>query len=1271
MPAFVKNGPDIPEHLLQMHEEGQVVFFCGAGISYPAGLPGFKGLVDGIYSKLGTSLNPIEKQSYEKKQYDSTLDQLERRHPGHRLAVRAVLSDVLKPNLRKKHASKTHQVLLTLSTDRNGKVRLVTTNFDNIFSRVIKKQKLDIPEFAAPLLPIPKRSRWHGVVYLHGLLPNKIDETELNRLILTSGDFGLAYLTEQWAARFVSELFRSYVVCFVGYGINDPVLRYMMDALAADELLGEKRTEAYAFASYSTGDKEQVQKEWVAKGVEPLLYEVKMGTHDHSDLHRTLHEWGNTYHDGIQGKEMIIAQHASYPPLGPSKRDYAVGRVLWALTDELAAKHFAEINPVPPLKWLEALSENQFTHSDLQRFGVAPNNSNDKDLQFSFLCRPSPYTSSPRMCIVDWGKNESDWDSVMFQLARWLIRHLDDPELILWLANYGGQIKEQFKKRIQTRLSEIDNLIANGNQEKLDLIREDSPKAIPGIQMRRLWRLFLAGRVKSFSRGTDFYYWLRRIESEGVTPSLRLELRELLAPKIKLRAPFRWSDNREYLPESTNIKQLVDWEIILSSEHVNSAIKEYEEKPYFLSSLHILLEEFTILLSDAFDLMGELGGIEEKSDLSYISQPSISEHHQNNYYQDWTVLVKLSRDAWLATAKQDKKRAFHAAQGWWGKPYPIFKRLSFFALTQTEITNQQLALEWLLSEGGWWLWSIETQREVCRLLVTLATKLDGSKMALLEHHILTGPPRKMFKNDLDQKDWEQIIDREIWLRLAKLHYAGGEMSSTAISKLEKISKKYPKWILSDDEKEEFPFWMESGKRWSIDEETPEGFARAPIIKTRLMEWLQKYPGSHRFSSIDGWQTRCRENPEIALQALSELAHTNNWPVDRWREALQIWSEESFLMNSWPKIATVLNSAPDDIIKSIAYSLSAFIQKVGKIFKDDEDLFFKSCERILEIDYDDDGNSDDPITRAINHPIGYVTQALLDWWYRNNLEDDQGLPQCLKELFSKICDTQEDKFRHGRILLTAHAITLFRVDKEWTTNFLLPLFEWRTSPNEARCAWIGFLWSPRLYKPFVHAVREQILETPKHYHSLDDSGKQFADFITFLSLDPSDIFTIKELTDAVAQMPINGLENSSQALVRAIEGSRDKRKSYWQNRILPFIHNIWPKTIELITTKISENFAHLCISASEAFPDAIKIIGHWLKPIQDPDYIIHLLYEAKLCEKFPKDALYFLDTVIGDNVQWIPRKLEQCLEGIKTNNKKLGKDIRFIRISDLIRRKGTN
>lgn len=327
---FVTNGPDIPDALLQAHEEGSVVFFCGAGISYPAGLPGFKGLVEKIYQLNGTALSDIEREAFKRRQFDATLDLLERRLPGQRLVVRSALMQALKPKLRHKSATDTHAALLRLARSREGALRLVTTNFDRVFHTAAKRTGQAFQAYAAPMLPIPKNSRWNGVVYLHGLLPEKRDDAALNSLVVTSGDFGLAYLSERWAARFVSELFRNYVVCFVGYSINDLVLRYMMDALAADRMLGEVTPQAWALGDCETGQEHRKAIEWEAKGVTPILYNVPNGNHDHSALHQTLQAWANTYRDGVQGKEAIVVKHALARPQDSTQQDDFVGRMLWA-----------------------------------------------------------------------------------------------------------------------------------------------------------------------------------------------------------------------------------------------------------------------------------------------------------------------------------------------------------------------------------------------------------------------------------------------------------------------------------------------------------------------------------------------------------------------------------------------------------------------------------------------------------------------------------------------------------------------------------------------------------------------------------------------------------------------------------------------------------------------------------------------------------------------------------------------------------------------------
>lgn len=776
---FICKGPDVPERLLQAHEDGRVVFFCGAGISYPAGLPGFAGLVKKLYADLEVTPSAVQKSAINAKQFDTAIGLLEAELVGGRETVRQKLASILTPKLKAQNATATHDALLTLSKCRNGHTRLITTNFDRLFEEVIARKSLIIERFQAPLLPPPK-NRWDGLVYLHGLLSDKPTQRELDRLVVSSGDFGLAYLTERWAARFVSELFRNYTVCFVGYSINDPVLRYMMDALAADRLLGESPPEMFAFGSCSKGKEQERANEWRAKNVTPILYHEH---NRHAYLHKTLHVWAKTYRDGVLAKEQIVLNSTIARPLASSQQDSFVGRVLWALSDPsgLPARCFADRDPVPSLDWLVPLSEERYHHADLERFGVAPGSAVDDKLSFSLTRRPSPYPLAPLMCIVEGGMHRCRWDEVMRQLARWLIRHLDDPSLLLWIVKQGSHPHQDLVRQIENRLEELTELERQGNTAELARIRRGASNAIPGSLMRTLWRLLLTRRIKSSPHDINLYRWKGRFKRDGLTPALRLELREILTPRVSLCEPLQGQNKDGEAREPRCIKELVDWKIVLSADHVHESLHDLRKDDRWNSVLSELLPDISTLLRDALDLMRELDGAGDKRDLSYIVQPSISENPQNRHFDDWTALIDLTRDAWLATAIRFPAQALLMAQVWWQTPYPLFRRLAFFASAQNNIVPHRQALDWLLADDHWWLWSVETKREAIRLLVALAPQLDKVMMQELEQAVLAGPPNDMIKDRIEPAHWVQIREREIWLRLEKIAKAGAAWARKAAS----------------------------------------------------------------------------------------------------------------------------------------------------------------------------------------------------------------------------------------------------------------------------------------------------------------------------------------------------------------------------------------------------------------------------------------------------------------------------------------------------------
>jgi NAD-dependent SIR2 family protein deacetylase len=167
---FAKDGPFIPTELLHALEKGDLVVFCGAGISRYLGLPDFKGLVARVCEVLNRPLQPDEEQIQESGAFDLALGLIENRIGKTllRSAVRRVL------DVNKDGDLSTHKALLQLATTKRGQNHLVTTNFDRAFEFA---QSGSCVFDYAPYLPTPATT-WSSVVHLHGGLGELVRQFE-------------------------------------------------------------------------------------------------------------------------------------------------------------------------------------------------------------------------------------------------------------------------------------------------------------------------------------------------------------------------------------------------------------------------------------------------------------------------------------------------------------------------------------------------------------------------------------------------------------------------------------------------------------------------------------------------------------------------------------------------------------------------------------------------------------------------------------------------------------------------------------------------------------------------------------------------------------------------------------------------------------------------------------------------------------------------------------------------------------------------------------
>ena len=355
---FLPNGLNIPDELLEARDQGNVVFLCGAGVSYPAGMPDFLGLARYVVEEQGA---PQDAQSRKMLSMWDNEDIPEDARPSldqiFNLLQQEYAAGEIDYLIAKRLKTKprtcvsTHETILRLSKGADGKPQIVTTNFDLLFERAERAAGRKLKTYVPPALPdLANGQPLNGLVYLHGRINSRIKRGEGRQgFVVSSSDFGRAYLAEGWATRFMLDLLDQYTVILLGYSANDPPVRYLLQGLHTQR----RGSRAKLFAFYSRTE-EEVQPSWRDIGVHQALAYPRIGN-DHSALWDTLSAWADRADDPSAWRQRVV----DLARKGPRNLEpYERGQVASLVRTDVGAKLLADTDPPPPGEWLCVFDRN-------------------------------------------------------------------------------------------------------------------------------------------------------------------------------------------------------------------------------------------------------------------------------------------------------------------------------------------------------------------------------------------------------------------------------------------------------------------------------------------------------------------------------------------------------------------------------------------------------------------------------------------------------------------------------------------------------------------------------------------------------------------------------------------------------------------------------------------------------------------------------------------------------------------------------------------------
>jgi len=1261
---FHSDGPNIPDSLLNQSDAGRVVFLCGAGVSLPSGMPSFIGLTRHVIdffdppedSDVMRAFQPwVDDPKGSNMPLDQVFNLLHQEYGKD--AVNALVTDRLQASNDSKKAGHQHGLIKKISSSPNGIPQIVTTNFDLLF-----ELGDDVGFHVPPAFPdLAFGTSIEGITYLHGRLADA--DSKQHPYVLSSADFGRAYLSEAWATNFIRSLLERYTVVLVGYQAEDPPIKYLLQGLNHDGQYDRSRLFAF-----DRGKPEEIEAKWRDRSVTAIAYV------DHAHLWESMEAWAERATNPRAWRTSVIETAQQDPK---TLAAYQRGQVAHVLRTVPGAKLFTEARPPAHPEWVCVMDANIRSAKEARGYGdnaetFDARNAYGLDDDQQDITEDEGRRGVTNDHLLSWrhddenppdahrlgGRQAEGYETMpprLWHLITWIGENIRSPVLAWWAIRQNG-LHPRLLQHIEWQIAQLPDL---------------------HIQARHIWNLVLEHHKDPRNRrwNSDWFDLKKRISEEGWTASVLRDFRQVCSPRVEIRPPYRLDGSR---PPSK------DWNEISLGDVGQFEVKFFERHNENLSVPdQALPQAFGVLehgMMAASGMMADIGTVHFRTPACYPEREVDGDERDSDVGEVMTLFIELFDR--LANLYPDITLG-HVLT-WPEDDKFFFRKLKLYALSKPAIFSSDDVAKRILALKQDAFWDIDVSRELLFLLVDRWPTFTDDQRANLGARILAGPDKAAYWSDekyLGNRD-------EFVARYARyLELQGCALTEGQAARLGEITSRIERW--SDG-------WATStvtqrGVRvdWVGTDESADAVLGIPVneVVNRAKEDLNRDFGS--FTEKRPFTGLVKARPSKALSALSIAAKHNDYPEIFWSALINDMPDDIP-----PRLRRVflhrLALLPHEVVQELRHTLGRWVEKnlVG-ILEFDNDLGWSVFDHV--VDGIVNGGSEAAESglgemrqggeiiqksrrtygHAINGPLGMCADALFHAVPGEKQEAGSLIPKHIKTRVERLFAAPGEGSDHAVSITASKLNWLMHVDPTWTEERLVPMLAFEHPAAEP--AWNGFLHSQRVpWSPLATLIKPLLLELPPWIDQQEwdrDLSKVAAQWLGYLSIfnrDQPDGLTKKEMRNVLRSMSDYTRNRTIFWLGQVGKGNDDG----WNKLVVPFMNDVWPRERVYRTASSTNSWIGLLDDTGQSFPAVYASVKQFLVPVETDQHPFYrftreLDDEAPLTAQFPEATLDLVNTVTPVVLTRPPYELPKILSIIEETAPELRSDHRYLRLIDLV------